>query len=119
MKRTLVIGASTNPARYSFLAIDSLVRHGHEVFALGLKAGEVSGIKIDTERRDYVDIDTVTLYIGPQHQEEYEDYVISLNPKRIIFNPGTENTEFQRRLQQEEIEFEEACTLVLLSTGQF
>lgn len=119
MKKTLVIGASTNPSRYSYLAINNLRHHGHEVCALGLKQGEVAGVNIDTEKLDYEDINTVTLYIGPQNQAEYEDYVISLNPKRVIFNPGTENLEFERRLQQEDIEVEEACTLVLLSTGQY
>lgn len=119
MKRTLVIGASTNPERYAFKAITSLVHHGHKVLALGLKDGEVAGVSIDTQKLDYEDIDTVTLYVGSQNQEEYIDYVVSLNPKRVIFNPGTENVVFERRLQEAEIEFEHACTLVLLSIGQF
>lgn len=119
MKRTLVIGASTNPERYAFKAITSLVNHGHEVFALGLKSGEVAGIKFDTEKIAYSDLDTISLYVGPQNQTEYFSYVESLNPKRVIFNPGTENEVFQSRLRAKGIEVEVACTLVLLSIGQY
>ncbi len=118
-KPTLVIGASTNPERYSFKAITSLVNHGYKVYALGLKPGNLVGIEFDTERRHYDDIDTISLYVGPQNQPSYYDYIESLNPKRVIFNPGTENDEFAVRLEAKGIEVLEACTLVLLSTKQF
>ncbi len=119
MKKTLIIGASTNPARYSFLAANRLVNHGHPVVLLGLKAGQIAGNEILTGKPDLKDIDTVTLYIGPQHQAEWYDYIISLHPKRVIFNPGTENPEFEQLLIQNGIIAEEACTLVLLSTNSY
>lgn len=116
---SLVIGASTNPERYSFKAITSLVGHGHIVRAHGLKNGEVAGIAIDTGIKQYDDIDTVTLYVGPQNQQSFYEYIESLQPRRVIFNPGTENEAFKSRLEAKGIETEEACTLVLLSTGQY
>lgn len=119
MKKTLVIGASTNPERYSYLAINSLKRHGHEVVAIGRRAGEVNGVKIETDQPPFTDIDTVTLYLNISHQKEYYDYVLGLKPKRIIFNPGAENYDFLERAQEAGILGLEACTLVLLSTGQF
>lgn len=119
MKRTLVIGASTNPERYSYLAINSLKKHGHEVVAIGRKEGEVNGVKILTGQPPLSDIDTVTLYVNISHQEEYYDYVLGLKPHRIIFNPGAENFDFAERAQAAGIEALEACTLVMLSTGQF
>ncbi len=119
MKKTLVIGASENPSRYSYMAINSLLRHKHQVVAIGTKAGQVSGIKIETNKVPFDKIDTVTLYINPGIQKEYYDYIIGLNPKRIIFNPGTENHELEKIAQQNGIETEEACTLVLLSTNQY
>lgn len=118
-KITLVIGASTNPERYAFKAINSLLNHEHKVFALGLKKGEIKDVVFDTERIQYSDIDTVTLYIGPQIQVDYYDYIESLNPKRVVFNPGTENQVFEQRLQLKGIETIEACTLVLLATSQY
>ncbi len=119
MKTTLVIGASENPERYSYKAINSLVEKGHPVYALGLKSGNVAGIEFDTEQKNYTDVDTVTLYVGPQNQPGYYDYIESLNPKRVIFNPGTENSEFQNRLEKKGIQTEIACTLVLLSISQY
>jgi predicted CoA-binding protein len=119
MKKTLVIGASENPSRYSYLAINSLLQHKHQVVAIGTKAGQVSGIKIETHKVPFDNIDTVTLYINPDIQKEYYDYIIGLNPKRIIFNPGTENYELEKIAQQNGIKTEEACTLVLLSTNQY
>jgi len=118
-KRTLVLGASLKPQRYSNIAMHRLVSHNHDVVAFGLRAGEVSGVSIDTNLMPYKDIDTVTLYLNPKRQKAFYDYIISLNPKRVIFNPGTENSEFQNILKQEDIYFEEACTLVLLSTNQY
>lgn len=119
MKKTLVIGASSNPERYSYKAAEKLLSHGHEVELLGLRPDVIFGKTIDTERKAYVGLDTVTLYVGPKNQPSYYDYVISLNPKRVIFNPGTENPEFEDLLKRHGIGFEEACTLVLLGTGQY
>jgi len=118
-KKTLVIGASENPERYSYLAINRLVKYGHEVVAIGQKKGEVSGIKFDTEKQPYTGIDTVTLYINPAIQQTYYDYILSLHPKRIIFNPGTENDELEELAKANGIKPQEACTLVLLGTGQY
>lgn len=118
-KKTLVIGASENPQRYSYMAINSLVKHGHEVVAIGLRVGNVNGIVIETEKKMLKDIDTITLYINPKIQKTYYDYLISLHPKRIIFNPGTENQELIALAKANGIEPVEACTLVLLSTGRY
>ncbi|WP_428662417.1 CoA-binding protein [Runella sp.] len=119
MKKTLILGASGNPARYSFLAANRLVQHGHPIVMLGLKEGQVAGNQILTGKPGVKDIDTVTLYIGPQHQPEWYDYILALQPKRVIFNPGTENPEFEQLLNNNGIEAEEACTLVLLSIGRY
>lgn len=118
-KYTLVIGASEKPERYSNKAIRKLKQHGHKIAAIGNRSGSVDGIPFSTERTSFQDIDTVTLYIGPAHQDEYMDYVISLKPQRIIFNPGTENEDFERKAKEHGIETMEACTLVLLGTGQY
>lgn len=119
MKKTLVIGASENPERYANKAIRALLAHNHEVVALGLKKGNVQGIEFHTEKETFEDIDTVTLYVGPRNQPEYYDYIISLNPRRVIFNPGTENPEFISKLKSAGIYPEIACTLILLVTDQY
>lgn len=116
---TLVIGASTNPNRYSNIAIKRLRGKDLKVRALGLRKGEVLDVIIDGEKLPYKDIDTVTLYLNPKRQVEYYNYIISLKPRRVIFNPGTENMEFVRLLKEHNIESEIACTLVLLSTNQY
>src|SRR5659263_101898 len=95
MKKTLIIGASNNPERYAYKAAERLLSHGHDIELVGLKPVEVFGKIVDTERKMYKEIDTVTLYVGPRNQPEYYDYVLSLNPKRVVFNPGTENEEFE------------------------
>ncbi|MBC2846004.1 CoA-binding protein [Winogradskyella flava] len=118
-KKTLVLGASLKAERYSNIAINRLRKYNHGVKAFGLKPGEVNDVEIDTELMPYEDIDTVTLYLNPKRQEPYYDYIIGLHPKRVIFNPGTENPEFYNLLKQHNIEFEVACTLVLLGTGQY
>ncbi|CAN5365020.1 CoA-binding protein [soil metagenome] len=118
-KKTLVIGASENPVRYSNIAINRLKGKGHEVLALGLKAGNVAGVPIQTGQPEIEDLDTVTLYVGSDKQQDLIEYVIGLHPERVIFNPGTENTYFEERLMEAGIEVTEACTLVLLSTGQY
>lgn len=118
-KKTLVIGASTDSSRFSNMAVKSLTQHGHDVVALGIKAGNIDGIEIHTEMEQFEGIDTVTLYLNPQRQEAYYDYIIGLKPKRIIFNPGTENEAFVKMANQKQIATEYACTLVLLNTGQY
>ena len=118
-KKILVIGASTNRNRYSYKATERLKAHGHNVVLLGNRHGEIFGEKIETEKRTFKDIDTVTLYIGAKIQPDYYDYIVSLKPKRVIFNPGTENPEFEKLLQKNNIEAIEACTLVMLSIGNF
>ena len=118
MKKTLVIGASTNPVRYSNIAIHRLIQHGFKVVAYGLKTGDVGGVNITTELPDD-NIHTVTMYVGANRQSEYEDYIIKLNPKRVIFNPGTENQDFQSKLDAAGIANENSCTLVLLSLNSY
>ena len=117
--KTLVIGASTNPNRYSNIAIKRLLDKNIAVVALGLRKGKVLDVAIDDQKEDYKNIDTVTLYLNPKRQEEYYNYIISLQPRRVIFNPGTENMEFVKLLKNNQIESEIACTLVLLSTNQY
>jgi predicted CoA-binding protein len=119
VKKTLVLGASQNPARYSNLAIQRLRAHGHPVVALGRRKGIVNDTEIITSPIDEKDIDTVTLYLNPGNQKQYYDYIMSLNPARIIFNPGTENDELESMARKKGIKAQEACTLVLLSTGQY
>ncbi|MFZ9660392.1 MAG: CoA-binding protein [Chitinophagaceae bacterium] len=118
-KKTLVLGASSNPSRYSFLAIQMLKKNGVPVIALGRKNELADGTVIETEKKHWDGIDTVTLYLNPDHQQEYSSYIISLAPKRVIFNPGTENDTFEKILHENGIETMRACTLVLLSTGQY
>jgi|TARA_R110000772_G_scaffold88637_2_gene184000 predicted CoA-binding protein len=119
MKKTLVLGASLNPSRYSYLAINRLVNYKHEVVAIGLREGKVAGIEIIKEKKLFESIDSITLYLNPQRQKEYYNYIVSLNPNRVIFNPGTENSELYQILSENNIESEVACTLVLLGTNQY
>lgn len=120
-KKTVIIGASTNATRYAYFAAERLSKAGHEFVPVGIKKGEVLGEEIlDIRTSPKVeDVDTITLYLGPQHQVEYYDYLISLNPKRIIFNPGTENTELVKLANEKGIETENACTLVMLGSGVY
>ena len=118
-KKTLVLGASDNPSRYSYLAINRLRKHGHPVVAIGKNRVRVNDVDVDNEPHPYTDVDTVTLYLNPDHQEEYLDYIISLHPKRIIFNPGAENEKLAEMAKKNGIRPMDACTLVLLSTGQY
>lgn len=119
MKKTLVMGASTNPGRYSYKAIKMLQRYGHPVVAVGKKADELDGLKIEKEHIEFDGVDTVTLYLNPMNQRQYYDYIIGLNPKRVIFNPGTENPELYTLLRQNNIEVEVGCTLVMLSVNHY
>ena len=118
-KKTLVLGASTKPERYAFKAINMLVDKGHSVLAVGQNAGEVAGVKIQTKAIPLKNIDTVTLYLNPPRQRDYYNYIVETKPKRVIFNPGTENPEFYQLLQLNGIKVEVACTLVLLTTNQY
>ena len=118
-KKTLVLGASDNPSRYSYLAIQRLRRNDHSIYAIGKKHTLVSDVEVIIEKKQFTDVDTVTIYLNPLRQKEYYDYIISLKPRRIIFNPGAENEELYDLAKQNGIQPLEACTLVLLSTGQY
>lgn len=118
-KKTLVLGASDNPSRYSYLAVNRLRSHGHPVVAIGRKNSIVADVPIEKEKKDWKNVDTVTLYLNPLHQQQYYDYILSLKPKRIIFNPGAENDELADLAVENGIKPIEACTLVLLSTNQY
>ena len=117
--KTLIMGSSTNPERYAYKAANSLLNHGHEIELVGQKEGEIKGHDIHTDYPDFEGIDTVTMYVGAKNQPSLYDYILRQNPRRIIFNPGAENPEFEGIAKGKGIETEEACTLVLLATGQF
>jgi uncharacterized protein len=118
-KKTLVLGASSNPSRYSHLAVNSLRAKGHEVIAIGRRSGSIGSVQVETVPRVINDLDTVTLYLNAGNQKQYYDYIFSLHPRRILFNPGAENEELFNLASQKGILAQEACTLVLLSTGQY
>lgn len=119
MQNTLVFGASLKPNRYSHLAIKRLREHSKNTFAFGLKSGLVDDVQIKTNLGELPNISIVTLYMNPERQKQYYQDIISLAPDKVIFNPGTENPEFYRLLIENNIKVEEACTLVLLATGQY
>ena len=119
MKKTVVLGATPNPERYAYLATSRLKKAGHEVLPVGNKKGEIEGIVIENGTPQYEGVDTVTLYLNPDNQKPYYDYILSLKPKRIIFNPGTENWELVKLAKEQGIETEIACTLVMLSIGNY
>jgi uncharacterized protein len=118
-KKTIVFGASDNPERYSNLAIKRLRSHGHPVIGIGKRRVMVEDVPVQNETSPVPDVDTVSLYLNPNNQKSYYNYILSLHPRRIIFNPGAENAEFQKLAQDHGIQTQEACTLVLLSTGQY
>lgn len=118
-KPTVVISASPNADRYSNKATLSLQKHGHTVYPIGIRSGKINDLDIITNKHQIENVDTVTLYVGLDNQPAWIDYIISLNPKRIIFNPGTENPEFEALAESKGIEATEACTLVLLSINQY
>ena len=118
-KKTIVIGASANPERYSYKAVSRLAAHNIEVVPLGAKKGMIEGIPIQNTPDDFKDIHTVSMYLNPDRQKAYYDYILSLHPKRIIFNPGAENPELRNIAEKNGIEAVEVCTLVMLSTDQF
>ncbi len=118
-KTTAVIGASSNPERYSNMATLRLKKYGHKVYPIGIKEGKIGDEVILTGRPELNDVHTVTLYVGPRNQPEWYDYILSLKPQRIVFNPGTENPEFYKLASEKNIECLEACTLVMLGIGNY
>lgn len=121
MKRTLIVGATTNAGRYAYIAAEMLLEYGNEIVPIGIRRGEILGKEIlDIRSMPQVrDIDTLTLYIGPDRQAEWVSYLLSLKPKRIIFNPGTENVTFEQKATEQGVEVLQACTLVMLRSGQY
>lgn len=117
--KTLILGATPNPERFAYLAANKLVNHGHSIVNVGIKQGELAGEQILNGMPDLEDIDTVTLYIGAKRQPAYYDWLLSLKPRRIIFNPGTENPELSKLAREQGIETLPACTLVMLGSGQY
>lgn len=118
-KKTVVLGATPNPSRYAYLATNRLREYNQPVVPVGIRQGEIDGIEIQQGTPEIDDVDTVTLYLGPPRQKQYYDYILSLNPKRIIFNPGTENPELMRLAKERGIESVRGCTLVMLAVGQY
>lgn len=119
MGKTVILGASPNPGRYSYIATQRLKSFGEEVFPVGIRDGNIGGDAILTNKPLIEDVDTVTLYVGPNNQAAWVNYLLDLHPKRVIFNPGTENPALERKLQAAGIETETACTLVLISTNSY
>lgn len=117
--KTMIIGASTNKSRYSYKATRLLQRYNHEVIPIGIKKGEINGVKIINNKPYFDNIHTVTLYVGQNNQAEYYNYILKLKPKRVIFNPGTENSEFENKLKESGINTIQHCTLVMLNSGEF
>jgi len=118
-KPTAIIGASPDSTRYSYLATVNLKKKGHQVYPIGLRTGTIDGENIITERPALGDVHTVTMYVGEKNQGAWIDYILGLNPKRIIFNPGAENPGFFKQASEKGIECVEACTLVMLSIGTY
>lgn len=120
MKKTVVLGATDNPQRFAYKAVHKLQQHGYEVVPVGIRKGEVGGKNIINDKDDVIhDVDTVTLYVGPKNQPDWYEYILSLNPKRIIFNPGTENPELEQRAAAQNIETLHHCTLVMLASNSY
>ena len=119
LKNTLVIGASTNKERYSYRVIEKLIDNNYKVYALGNKKGLINDVIIHSNFKEFDNIHTVTIYISPKIQESYYDYILKLNPRRVIFNPGTENFNFSELLTKNSIKWENSCSLILLSTNQY
>jgi predicted CoA-binding protein len=118
-KTTLVLGASLNPDRYSFMAVRKLKYNGYRVVAMGLREGEIAGVRVEKPFTKFENIDTVTLYIGHKAMAQYENYLVELRPNRVIFNPGTENLPLMKKLRENGIEVVEACTLIMISSGEY
>jgi predicted CoA-binding protein len=118
-KNTLVLGASANPERYSFLAINKLREHDHPVFAIGKRPALVADVQVQVKTSEIPELDTVSIYLNKDNQKNYYEYILSQHPHRVIFNPGAENPEFEMTLADKGIKVMEACTMVLLATGQY
>lgn len=118
-KKTVVVGASPDSHRYSYRAVNALAGKGYDVTAVGLHGGNIGDFQIHTDFVPVPNVDTVTLYVHPRNQGYWKDYIRSLNPRRVVFNPGTENPQFQRELEEEGIIADESCTLVMLSVGTY
>ncbi|MDY0199943.1 MAG: CoA-binding protein [Bacteroidales bacterium] len=117
--KTLIIGASVNPERYAYKASEALLEHNHEIYMIGNRPGTLLDREITKSQIPYTDVDTVTMYVSAKNQVDYYDYILSLKPRRVLFNPGTENESFAKQLEKNGIVAEEACTLVLLATDQY
>lgn len=118
-KKTVVLGASENPSRYSFKAVQMLTQNHHPVIAVGLKEGKINNVDIHKDFPHVEEVDTITLYVGARNQPVYYNYILDLKPKRVIFNPGAENAELEVMLKEKGIEIVHGCTLVMLSIGSF
>ena len=118
-KKTIVLGAVAFPSRYAFKAVHALVNKGHEVIPFGIRDGSIADIEIIKDRPQIEDVDTVTVYLNQGNQLEWYDYLLSLSPKRVIFNPGAENWELLSLLKERNIETVEDCTLVMLAVGRY
>ncbi|WP_194777731.1 CoA-binding protein [Pararhodonellum marinum] len=121
MKKTVIMGATTNPGRYAYMAAKMFSEKGYDFVPVGIKQGKLFGKEIlDLKEKPQIkEVDTITLYIGPENQVEWEEYILSLEPRRIIFNPGTHNPSLMAKARKKNIEVLPACNLVMLSTGQF
>ena len=119
IKKTLVLGASPNPARVSHTAVYKLQSQGHEVVALGVRDGIIDGVDIQQGRPPLDDIHTISLYLNPQRQKDYYDYILQIRPERLVFNPGTENPELMKLARDNDIEVSIGCTLVMLAVGNY
>lgn len=119
-ERVVVIGASDKPQRYSYKAIESLLVYGHQPVPVNPALKEIKGIKVINDIAGIKgEVDTVTLYVGPERLETMAEAIVSLKPKRIIANPGAESDKMKKLAKEAGIEYLEACTLVMLATGQF
>lgn len=119
MKKTIVLGATPDSSRYAYLAANKLARYGHDIINVGIKTGEVAGVPIEKPEYIHLEVDTITLYVGTRNQQSLYSYILNTKPKRIIFNPGTENSELENLAEQKGIETVLGCTLVMLSTGEY
>jgi hypothetical protein len=119
MIHVVVLGASPDPGRYSYRAVRQLVKRNYEVVAIGKKKGLIGDILIETGQPPIQDVHTILIYLSPHHQGEIFDYVLSLRPKRVIFNPGTESPEFEEILISHNVEVVHDCSLVMMAMDRF
>lgn len=117
--KTVVLGASTNSRRYSHRAVLELLNEGHQVVAVGLKKGEINGLKITPEYPSDDSIRTVAMYISEKNQEPYIKAILQNPPERVIFNPGTYNPNFEKELNSAGVETIRSCVLIMLSQSSY